>query len=256
MKTRSPSQQRDASPPAQAVRSAALSIPPSASFIDNRPEAAVQRRAQQWAAESPQAARMQALQRKIDGAVSSGTQNAAPIQFVTWGTPTTRKVTVTGKNLSNTFEECTYNSIDYKAGDAKLTDGTLTGTADWADWLLNGGNRNNATQLHVVNRRWGGKGEADGKNLVPGSPGLNSHHLHEAEKKFDDVCFGGTGGATAQQNAKYECTVVPTYGTAVDVKNGDVTHTDPKMTVTVTTGTGAVPYDVTPGPGLIFTDPS
>lgn len=249
MKTRSPTTQREASPPAHGIKGG------ESPFADKRPEAAAQRQVAQWAAASPQAAHMQALQAKADNAMSSGSRGA-PIQFVTLGTGTTRTVKVTGNSGSKSFEECTYNSVEYKKNDKKLDTGTGTGTASWAGWLVNAKGGNNATQLHVVNRRWGGLGGAGDKNIVPGTPAENSHHLHEGEKKFDDACFGGAG-STAVQDAKYECTVVPDYGTAVDVTKGKVAHADPKMTVTITTGTGAVNYPITTGAeGLEFKEGS
>jgi len=113
--------------------------------------------------------------------------------------------------------------------------------------LVNKKGGNNATQLHVVNARWGGLGGQKDKNIVPGTPAENSHHLHEAEKKFDEACFGSTAGATAIQDAKYECSATPHYGQLVDVSGGSKDFPDPALTVTITANGSSTIYPVTPG---------
>ncbi|QEY17609.1 hypothetical protein D0C16_17410 [Cellvibrio sp. KY-GH-1] len=162
----------------------------------------------------------------------------------------TRSVTVTGNSKTKSFEECTYNSVEYSAGDNLLTTGTGTETpANWATWLVNKKGGNNASQLHVVNRRWGGLGGRNDKNIVPGSPAENSHHLHEAEKEFDK-CFSA---GKAINNCKYECTVAPKYGQAVNVTGGPVDYGDPTITVSITDNGVKKAYPVTDGAdGLTF----
>jgi len=179
-------------------------------------------------------------------------------QLFTYQAGTVRDVTVKGKNKSVSFEECSYNSVEYKKNDPKNDEGTGTGTADWAGWLTSNSTKNNATQMHVVNRRWGGKGGAKDGNIFPGSPAENSHHLHEAEHKFDEVCFGGTSGKTAIANCKYECSATPVYGQTVDVSNGDKAVADAKVSVTITNfddGSTAV-LPVKNGDGMTFEDGS
>ncbi len=190
------------------------------------------------------------------GANPGASSGTPPVQLYSYGSPTNRNVTVTGKKGSKTFEECTYNKVEYKANDAKK-DGTATSTpANWADWLTNNDNTNNATQLHVVNKRWGGLGGQDEKNIVPGSPKVNSHHLHEAEKKFDETCFGGSAGQKALQDTTYECTATPDYGTAIDVKNGPEVKKDPALKIKISTSKGSESIDVSSGGGVSFKDAS
>jgi hypothetical protein len=167
------------------------------------------------------------------------------------GVGRTRTVTVTGNSKTKKFEECTYNSVEFLAGEKQPTTGTPTSTpAAWAGWLTNKKGGNNATQLHVVNKRWGGLGGQTDKNIVPGTPAENSHHLHEAEKKFDE-CFDGAG--KAKNNCKYECWAVPKYGTSVDVKGGNADYGDPTISAQITDNGVTTPYAVTDGSdGLTF----
>jgi hypothetical protein len=179
---------------------------------------------------------------------------AKAIQCYTYGTGATRSVTVKGSGTKQrTFEECTYNFVEYKKNDAKVYGSVTSTPAAWATWLVNKKGGNNATQLHVVNARWGGKGGKDDKNIVPGSPAENSHHLHEAEKKFDEVCFGGSSGTKAIQDAKYECTATPKYSALEDVSGGAKDVGDPTLKVTITAGGTSTDYPVTDGvEGLIL----
>jgi hypothetical protein len=102
--------------------------------------------------------------------------------------------------------------------------------------------------MHVVNARWGGKGGQKDGNIFPGSPAENSHHLHEGEKKFDEICFNN--GNTAVGDYKYECTAAPGYGTAVDVSKGPVDVNDPKVEVKITdTSSGKLELQATIGDG-------
>jgi hypothetical protein len=187
---------------------------------------------------------------------NAGMNASAAIQRYAIGSGANRTVTVTGNSKSKSFQECTYNWVEYKSGDKIASTGTATTSpAAWATWLVNQGNGNNATQLHVVNRRWGGLGGTGDGNIVPGTPAENSHHLHGGESEFDMACFGTThpgSSATAQQNAKYECMVTPSYGTAVDVKAGAVNVADPTMVVRITTSAGHVDYPIAPGGGMKF----
>ncbi|HEY8027583.1 MAG TPA: hypothetical protein VIF60_23790 [Burkholderiaceae bacterium] len=217
---------------------------------------------QELIAASAQVGQMQALQRRLDGSPRVMQQLArmpgstAPVQRYAIGTGATRNVTVTGANGSKTFEECTSNWVKYNAGDAMSTDGSTTKSpAAWANWLVNKKGGRNATQLHVVNARWGGPGGQDDKNIVPGTPAENSHHLHEGEKKFDADCFSDT--KTAQETATYTCTATPSYGNAIDVSGGSKDFADPTLTVSITTGAGTKTANITPGSeGLTFKDGS
>lgn len=183
---------------------------------------------------------------KIPGSISQ----PKLIQAYSYSKGTTRKVKITGSNSSEReFEECTYNKVEFNAGDPKR-DGSGTGTAAWAGWLVNKKGGNNATQLHVVNRRWGGLGGKDDGNILPGTPAENSHHLHQAEKKFDD-CFDGSNRAI--NKCTYECTATPKYGTSVDVSGGNQEYGDPTLSVTITDGGVPTTYPVTDGAeGLVF----
>ncbi|MDH4473320.1 MAG: DUF4157 domain-containing protein [Fluviicola sp.] len=186
---------------------------------------------------------------------SSSTNQLKLIQRYAYGHGTTRTVTVKGAKASHSFEECTYNSVTFNKGDAKPNTGTITKSpASWAYWLTNKKGGRNATQLHVVNKRWGGKGEQDQKNIVPGTPAENSHHLHQAEVEFDK-CFDGSDKAI--NNCKYECTVAPKYGTNVDVSLGDKDYGDPTISVDITDNGVKVTHPVDDGvDGLTFKDAS
>ena len=162
-----------------------------------------------------------------------------PVQRYKLGTGQTRMVTLKGANDSCSFEECHYNYVEYNKGDARQAGTGTSCPANWAGWVKNKKGDRNATQLHVVNNRWGGLGGKDDKNIVPGSPAENSHHYHQAETVFDDVCFGGSSGKIAKDNCKYECWATPSYSANEDVSNGDLDFDDPKITVTITDNTGA-----------------
>lgn len=181
-----------------------------------------------------------------------------PIQMYTLGTGTTRTVNVRGRNDSCSFEECLYNYVDYQVGDYRR-DGTGTSNpAAWANWLVNRGRTRNATQLHVVNNRWGGLGGRTDKNIVPGSPSENSHHYHQAEVFFDNFCFGDSTGQTALHDCKYECWASPAYGTSIDVSNGSIDFNDPTIIVKVTDSVTGFKNDYSPltGTGLTVKDGS
>lgn len=186
---------------------------------------------------------------------SSSANQLKLIQRYAYGHGTTRTVTVTGANGTHSFEECTYNSVTFNKGEAKPNSGTITKSpASWANWLTNKKGGRNATQLHVVNKRWGGRGEQDQKNIVPGTPAENSHHLHQAEKEFDK-CFDGSDKAI--NNCKYECTVTPKYGTSVNVSGGSKDYGDPTISVDITDNGVKVTHPVDDGvDGLTFKDAS
>jgi len=182
----------------------------------------------------------------------SGVSQLMPIQYYSYSSGTTRDVTVTGNNSDMTFQECTENSVSFDKGDPYV-DGTLTGDAAWAGWLVNQANTGrNATQLHVVNRRWGGLGGATDGNIVPGSPAANSRHLHDAEKKFDE-CFSG---GVAKEDCSYECKAEPEYDTDVDVKGGVKKYSDPKISVKIKYNGTTTPYSARLGGGIQFKDGS
>ena len=183
----------------------------------------------------------------------SGLSNQPVIQQYSYNSGTIRTVKVTGNNGENTFDECTKNTVTYNKGEAKQ-DGTITGEADWAGWLVNQANTaRNATQLHVVNKRWGGKGGAKDGNIVPGSPAANSYHLHDAEKEFDK-CFDGND--KAKENCSYECTATPAYGQNIDVKGGVKNFNDPTLQVKITYNGNTDTYDPRLGGGIQFKDGS
>nr|WP_294860605.1 DUF4157 domain-containing protein [uncultured Fluviicola sp.] len=184
----------------------------------------------------------------------SGVSGLQPIQYFAYARGTTRKINVVGNNGTNTFEECTKNTVSYNKGEKKR-DGTITGDSDWAGWIVNQANTGrNATQLHVVNKRWGGLGGAKDGNIVPGSPAANSHHLHEAEKEFDK-CFDGKD--EAKENCSYECIATPSYGPGdIDVKGGVQNYDDPTINVTVTDNGVSTPYNPSLGGGVQFKDGS
>lgn len=197
-------------------------------------------------------------QRKLNDAMSNAVCAPAAtgegtVQLYSYGRGSTQQIKVIGKNDSNTFEECYYNSVTYKKGEQKRYGSETQNPAAWAGWLQNQKNGRNATQLHVVNARWGGEGGRDDGNIVPGTPAENSHHLHQAEKQFDK-CFDGNDKAI--DDCKYECTVNPDYGTTVSVKNGSVDCEDPTIRVDITTPLGTTNYPVTDGGGLRFVDGS
>src|SRR3989344_5311385 len=92
------------------------------------------------------------------------------------------------------------------------------------------------------------------KNIFPGTPAENSHHLHQAEKEFDK-CFNGSDKAI--NDCKYECTVTPKYGTNVDVTGGDKDYGDPTISVDITDNGVKVNHPVDDGvDGLTFKDAS
>lgn len=201
-------------------------------FVDNRPEAIAQ-------------------VKLID------TIHKYPIQMYTLGTGNTRTVNIKGKNNNCSFEECTYNYIEYNKGDKRQQGTGTSNPASWAGWLVNRGRTRNATQLHVVNNRWGGLGGQSDKNIVPGSPGENSHHYHQAEFFFDEYCFGGSTGQTALHNCKYECWATPNYATSIDVSKGPIDFNDPTIFVKMTDENGSIQnYSPLNGTGLTVGDGS
>ncbi|MBC3875170.1 DUF4157 domain-containing protein [Undibacterium sp. LX15W] len=112
--------------------------------------------------------------RQMAGNLSSGT-GAYPIQLAT--------ITGSGGTVK-TFNETTTKSVSYAIGDvAAKAGGTATGTAEWKDVLIDAGTNNAATQLHLVNMDWGGKGGSADGNIFPGSQSLNGHHKTQ-ENKF------------------------------------------------------------------------
>lgn len=75
------------------------------------------------------------------------------IQRFQMGPSRYRTVKLVGMRGNCSFNECVYNSVEYKIGDGRQN-GTMTQyPAAWNRWIKNTNGRNNATQLHVVNRR-------------------------------------------------------------------------------------------------------
>jgi hypothetical protein len=179
-------------------------------------------------------------------------------QLYAYGPGKTREVTVTGKNKTIKFEECLQNSVEYKAGE-NARDGSVTGSpADWADWVKNNDGTRNATQMHVVNRRWGGLGKQKEGNITPGTPAENSEHSHQVEGVFDQTAFGvaKANGTAAVQGAKYVCYFEPKYGNAVDVSGGDKVFGDPDVWATIEAGGKTEILECGVRGNLTFTDPS
>jgi Domain of unknown function (DUF4157) len=175
-----------------------------------------------------------------------------PVQCYTYGADNqTRKVKVTGAKKDIEFEECTKNSVEFKAGDALPDTGTGTSEAAWAGWLTSKDSGNNATQLHVVNKKWGGLGETDGKNLVPGTHAQNMAHLHQAEKKFKN-CFDNSNKAI--NDCKYVCEAQPDYGQNINVNGKTVEHDDPKLIITITDNNVTNTYPVDRQSKVVFKD--
>lgn len=157
------------------------------------------------------------------------------IQKYELGTGQTRFTTIKGNGKTCTFEECMYNYVEYNKGDKKHDGSGTQCPAAWADWIRNKNSTgNNASQLHVVNRRWGGLGGIDDHNIVPGTPAENSYHLHQAEVNFDNYCFGGLNGKTALHDCKYECWATPSYPKEINVTNSDYLYDDPTIFARIT----------------------
>ena len=179
------------------------------------------------------------------------------IQKYELGTGQTRFTTIKGSNNKTCkFEECTYNYVKYNKNDIRQYGTGTKNPAAWAGWIRNQSNGNNASQLHVVNRRWGGLGDIDGKNIVPGSPAENSHHLHQAEVFFDNHCFGGSSGMVALRNCTYECWATPSYPDKIDVTHSNKLYDDPKIFVSITDRDLGTKKDYSPlkGTGLMICD--
>lgn len=225
----------------------------SSSFTDNRPESTAQLNMQQAIPNSPQSMQLKAFQEMADKNDQAGAIQAKPIQLYSYARGTTRNVTITGAGgKSKVFEECTKNSVEYKKGES-LVDGSVTGEASWKGWLTNKKGGNTATQLHVVNKLWGGLGGANDGNILPGTPAENSHHLHQAENRFKE-CFDGS--KKAKEDCKYVCTATPKYGQAVDISGGPEEYGDPTLSCDITYNGHTTNYPVTDGAeGLVFSTP-
>lgn len=155
------------------------------------------------------------------------------IQRFQMGPSRYRTVNLVGMRENCNFNECVYNSVEYRIGDIRRN-GTMTQSpAAWNRWIKNTTGGNNATQLHVVNRRWGGLGGREQNNIIPGSPTLNSNHYNQAEKFFDTYCFGNFGNV-ALHNCRYECFATPNYANNLNVTNIQMRCNDPNIKVTIT----------------------
>lgn len=141
------------------------------------------------------------------------------------------------------YDICTYGSVTVPANKKpKMGTGTL-GNADWKDILMDNGNTNSATRLHVVNKDWGGKGENDGGNIHPGSQSLNQHHKTQ-EGKFKTLLKDSSKEHLA---VKYECWFKDMKS---DIKVGDIVS-DPTVKTCITeNGTPGPKETVTPGDGM------
>lgn len=155
------------------------------------------------------------------------------IQRFQMGPSQYRTVNLVGMRGNCNFNECVYNSVEYKKGDRRRN-GTITQfPAAWNRWIKNTNGRNNATQLHVVNRRWGGLGGREQNNIIPGSPVLNRNHYWQAERIFDTYCFGNFGNV-ALHNCRYECFATPYYANNLNVTNIQMGCNDPNINVRIT----------------------
>lgn len=182
--------------------------------------------------------------------------STAMIQRYEMGPNKKRTVNIYGKDGTiKSFEECLENKVSYKKGDDRRR-GTETGTAAWKDWIKDLGTGNNATQIHVVNKKWGGLGGQNDGNIVPGSQKLNSNHLNEAENKFEQICFESQN--TAICNCEYLCKVEPNYGDSIDLNCGEPKkYEDPQMTVTITKERKSDdPISISKGKGLEISTPT
>lgn len=165
------------------------------------------------------------------------------IQRFQMGPSRYRTVNLVGMRGNCSFNECVYNSVEYKIGDGRQN-GTMTQyPAAWNRWIKNTNGRNNATQLHVVNRRWGGLGGREQNNIIPGSPALNRNHYLQAESIFDNYCFGKNGNV-ALHNCRYECSATPFYAPHLNVTNIQMRCNDPNIKVTITDLDTQVPYPI------------
>ncbi len=166
--------------------------------------------------------------RQITGNLNSGI-GAYPIQLAT--------ITGSGGTVK-TFNETTTNSVSYAIGDkVEKAGGTGTGTAEWKDVLIDAGTNNSATQLHIVNMDWGGKGGSADGNIFPGSQSLNGHHKTQ-ENKFRNLFSGA--GKTAPVAMTYTCSTngpVANYTFPLGPAAADVPLADHTVNVSVTDDT-------------------
>ena len=164
-------------------------------------------------------------------------------------------VTVQGLNNVRTFQECLYNFVEYDRNDNRRIGTGTQNPALWAGCVKNAFTNRNATQLHIVNMRWGGLGGRNSGNIIPGTPALNRHHYLEAEREFDHLCFGNGNNAT--DNWKYECWAKPSYGRNINLLNRHSRlYKDPELNCLIRRN-GHVVRDitVTKGRGLYFISP-
>lgn len=187
--------------------------------------------------------------RQIAGSLSSGT-GAYPIQLAT--------ITGSGGTVK-TFNETTTNSVSYAIGDkVEKAGGTGTGTAEWKDVVIDAGTGNAATQLHIVNMDWGGKGGSGDGNIFPGSQSLNGHHKTQ-ENKFRNLFSGA--GKTAPVAMTYTCSTsgpVGNYTFPLGPAAADVPLADHTVNVSVsddTNGGSLLNENVAAGPGMKIRDP-
>lgn len=209
-------------------------------LADTHPLSTAQRQRQESADNSAQATQLQArsrmmevsqraLQLKAIASLIGDSGTAGPIQLAT----------ITGSGgTAKTFNETTTNSVSYAIGDvAAKAGGTATGTAEWKDVLIDAGTNNSATQLHIVNMDWGGKGGSADGNIFPGSQSLNGHHKTQ-ENKFRNLFSGA--GKTAPVAMTYTCSTngpVGNYTFPLGPAAADVPLADHTVNVSVTDDT-------------------
>lgn len=231
----------------------AVQLKAQSALIQRKPQPSLQLRAvTPEASHQPEQTAQTALPHQlhpITGKFHTG-MGAHPIQLAT--------ITGSGGTVK-TFNETATKSVSYAIGDkVEKAGGTATGTAEWKDVLIDAGTNNSATQLHLVNMDWGGKGGATDGNIFPGSQSLNGHHKKQ-ENKFRGL-FSGVG-KTAPAPMTYTCSTngpVPDYTFPLGPAAADVALKDHTVHVKVTndtTGLALIDEDVDAGKDMKIRDP-
>jgi hypothetical protein len=239
-------------------------------LFDKRSTTAAQFAIQRMMRSSPHTAAQLAMQsqaqhsliaqrREMAGGGEFGSGNH-PIQLYSYKAGAINKVTVTGSaGTQKTFNETTANSVSYTAGEkCAQSGGTATGTAEWSGVVIDAGTGNAATQMHIVNKDWGGGGGHSDGNIFPGSQSLNGHHKVQ-ENAFRKLFTGAN--STAPVDMTYTCSTSGPIGDHAfpsGTKAPDVTLADHTVNVTVTDDTNnttLLSQNVAAGPGMLLRDP-
>lgn len=156
-------------------------------------------------------------------------------------TPVNTNSTIKIKGVD--YQICTYGSVTVPANKKPKMGTDTSGDADWKDILMDNGNTNSATRLHVVNKAWGGKGGNKEGNIHPGSKSLNQHHKTQ-EGKFKTLLKDSSKDNLA---VKYECWFKDMQS---DIKAGDIVS-DPIVETCITENRIPSPKEtVTTGSGM------